>query len=267
MSPIASKPHSVIRGLKALAGARADLPATSTVELAGPVEYVKAGTGNRAVVLLGGVGAPVEAWALVLAQLAENGPVLAYNPRGVGASAPPRQAQTAMVVVDLLRELLAAVGLDPPHVLVAHGTGGLHANLFARRFPSEVAGIVLLESAHPDDTIDERRLRFVPKAFVSRRGGKGRHRHGEIFHLAETAAQIAQAGPFPDVPLTVVSGTKRPPRWTTSPEQVRRHAARQRELVTLSAVGTHAVAPASGYFPHITDPEIVLRAVRELAAG
>ena len=85
--------------------------------------------------------------------------------------------------------------------------------------------------------------------------------------MAETAAEIEQAGPFPEVPLTVVSGGKTPPRLTTRPEQVRRHGARQLELVGLSALGTHAVAPASGHFPQITDPDIVVRAVGEVLAA
>lgn len=267
MSASASRPRPVVDGLKALVGARAALPATSRALLTdGPVEYLKAGDGAPGVVLLGGVGVPIEGWALVAPPLARSATVLAYNARGIGASAPPRRPQTAGVVVDMLRELLAAAGLAPPVVLVAHGLGGLHANLFARRFSRDVAGVVLVESAHPHDTLDERRLRFVPRAFIPRGGGKGWRRHDALYRSADTAAEIARAGPFPDVPLTVISGGRTPPRWTTSPEQALRHAVRQAELVELSARGTHAVAPASGHFPQVTDPEVVVRAVRALVA-
>jgi pimeloyl-ACP methyl ester carboxylesterase len=259
----------VVDGLKELAGARAMLPATTTAALAdGPVEYVKAGDGGPAVVLLGGARMPIDAWALVLGQLARDGTVVAFNERGVGDSAAPRRPQTAAVVVGMLRELLSAAGVAAPYVLVGHGIGGLHANLFARRFPGDVAGVVLLESAHPDDKLEERRLRFLPKSLVRLSAGKhATRRHSAIYHLAETAAEIERAGPFPDVPLTVVSGSKQPPRWTTSPEQVRTHGARQRALVGLSALGTHAVAPASGHFPQVTDAEIVVNAVRGLVAA
>ncbi|MEA2144072.1 MAG: hypothetical protein QOI64_2502 [Solirubrobacteraceae bacterium] len=267
-TPSHTRARPVLHGLKALAAAQASVPATATALLAdGPVEYVMAGDGTPAVVLLGGFGLPIEGWALVLAQLAEISTVLAYNRRGFGASAEPQQPQTATVVVDVLHELLDAVALAPPYVVVGHGLGGLHANLFARRFPDETAGVVLLEPAHPSDEFDERRLRFLPRSYRPRGSRKGARRHYEQHFLAETAREIEHAGPFPDVPLTVVSGSRTPPRWTTSPQQIRTHATRQRQLVGLSARGTHVVAPASGQFPQVTDPAIVVSAVREIVAG
>jgi pimeloyl-ACP methyl ester carboxylesterase len=258
----------VLHGLKMLASAQATLPATATALLAdGAVEYVRAGDGEPAIVLIGGFGLPIEGWALVLPQLAQISSVLAYSRLGLGGSAEPQRPQTATVVVDLLRELLGAAGVAPPYILVGHGLGGLHANLLARRFPREVAGVVLLEPAHPDDDFDERRLRFLPPSYRPRASRKGARRHYELHFLAETAREIEQAGAFPDIPLTVVSGSRPARRWTTSPQQVRTHAARQKQLVTLSARGTHTVAPSSGQFPQVTDPEIVVRAVREIVAA
>jgi pimeloyl-ACP methyl ester carboxylesterase len=165
----------------------------------------------------------------------------------------------------MLRELLAAAGLAPPHVLVGHAFGGLYANLYARRFPHEVAGLVLLEPTHPDEDFHERRLRFLPRLewTGSRRGSR---RHGEQHFLEQTKLEIEQAGPFPEVPLTVVSGSRTPPRLTTSRDQVRTHAVRQKQLVTLSPLGRHVLAPETGHVPQVTDPEIVVRAVREIAA-
>jgi pimeloyl-ACP methyl ester carboxylesterase len=267
-TPSQTRTWPVLSGLRALAGAQSSLPATRTALLAdGPVEYVRAGDGKPAVVLVGGFGMPIEGWALVLGQLARVSTVLAYNRLGVGASAQPQQPQTGTVVVDLLRDLLDAAAIAPPYVLVGHALGGLHATLFARRFPQKTAGIVLLEAVHPDDEFDERRLRFLPQSYRPRGSRKGVRRHDELHFLAETASEIEQAGPFPDVPLTVVSASRTPPRWTTSPQQVSTHAARQRQLVALSAHGTHVFAPATGQFPQVTDPEIVVGAVREIVAG
>jgi pimeloyl-ACP methyl ester carboxylesterase len=258
----------VLHGLKALAAVQSSVAATTTVSLAGgPVEYVSAGDGAPAVVLMGGFGLPIEGWALVLPQLAEISTVLAYNGRGFGASAEPRQPQTGVVVVDMLRDLLDAAAVAPPYVLVGHALGGLHANLFARRFPHETAAIVLLEAVHPSDDLDERRLRLLPRSYRPRGSRKGTRRFHELHFLAETAREIEQAGPFPDMPLTVVSGSRTPPRWTTSPQQIKTHATRQRQLVGLSARGTHVLASASGHFPQVTDPGIVISAVREIVAG
>jgi len=256
-----------LNGLKALTKARSSLPPKHTTLLAGgPMEYVKAGNGSPAVVLIGGFGIPIEGWALVLPQLTQVSTLFAYNRRWISASAEPQQPQTGTVVVDELRALLDAAAVAPPYVIVGHALGGLYANLFARRFGHEVAGIVLLEAVHPDDDIDEGRLRFMPRSHRPGRSRRGARRHHELHFLAETAREIEQAGPLPDVPLTIVSGGRPPPRWTTSPQQVRTHAARQRELVALSQRATHVVAAATGHFPQVTDPEIVVGAVREVVA-
>jgi pimeloyl-ACP methyl ester carboxylesterase len=52
--------------------------------------------------------------------------------------------------VSELRALLEAAGVRPPYVLVGHSLGGLFARRFAQLFPSEVAGLVLLDPAHED---------------------------------------------------------------------------------------------------------------------
>ncbi|MEY8732164.1 alpha/beta fold hydrolase [Peribacillus frigoritolerans] len=41
---------------------------------------------------------------------------------------------------------MTSVGFEPPFLLVGHSLGGLYANLYARLYPNEVAGLVFLES-------------------------------------------------------------------------------------------------------------------------
>lgn len=184
----------------------------------------------------------------------------------MGASDKPRRPQTGTVVVDLLRELLTAAGLGAPYVLVGQGLGGVYANLYARLHPSEVAAVVLVEPTHPDDDFDERLLRFLPRSSIWMGSRRGWRRHAEQHSLAETRREIEQAGPFPDVPLTVVSGNRTAPRLTTSPRQIRTRSVRRKELATLSPDNRHLLAPRSGQFPQGTDPQIVVRAVREIIA-
>jgi len=56
--------------------------------------------------------------------------------------------------VELLRKLLLKRGLEPPYVLVGHSFGGLYMQYFARRYPDEVLGLVLVDSTHPNDFMD-----------------------------------------------------------------------------------------------------------------
>jgi pimeloyl-ACP methyl ester carboxylesterase len=52
---------------------------------------------------------------------------------------------TAGSVTDDLHALLHSAGIVGPIVLVAHSLGGLYATLYTDRFPSEVAGLVLID--------------------------------------------------------------------------------------------------------------------------
>ena len=236
------------RGFRALADAQRALPGPRFVALAGgDVQYIAAGEGSPTVVFITSFGVPYPTWALMWRDLAAATTVFAYNRLGVGASARPQQPQTGMAVVETMRQSLASAGLEPPYVLVAHGVGGLFAQLHARRFPQEAAGVVLVESAHPDDVV-ERRLRFLPRGLVTalttravRRDVRGL---SELRFHQQTVAEIGAAGRFPDIPLVVVTGGRAPSKLTSSSAQVTRHERRQRDLVARAIPG-HATRGAA----------------------
>lgn len=94
-------------------------------------------------------------WALVQPSLAEFTRVVSYDRAGLGWSDPSPRPRTVDVMVDELHALLGAAGIDPPYVLVAQSYGGLISRLYAYRHPDEVAGMVMVDSAH-----EEQFLRF-----------------------------------------------------------------------------------------------------------
>jgi len=53
------------------------------------------------------------------------------------------------VTADLHR-LLARAGLSPPYVIAGQSIGGIFARAYQRRYPREVAGLVLVDSTHED---------------------------------------------------------------------------------------------------------------------
>ena len=73
-----------------------------------------------------------------------------YDRLGLGWSDAANLPRSGTQVTDDLRELLRAAAVPGPHVLVGHSLGGLHARLHAKRFPEEVAGLVLLDPTHED---------------------------------------------------------------------------------------------------------------------
>ena len=178
---------------------------------AGTLEYVLSGEGAPTLVLLNGAGVTLEGWGRLYPDIGEIARVFAWNRFGVGRSSAPLLPQTGTVVIDSLRELLAALELAPPYLLVGHSLGGLHAQLFARRFPGEVAGLVLIEPTHPRDREllkgHEGRLAQVLSRVLSVPQKLLRaNLHSEMDWIDAAAREVEAAGPFPHVPLAVVSG-------------------------------------------------------------
>lgn len=94
------------------------------------------------------------AWTPVHDRLAQSTRTCAYSRAGVFWSDPPSAARGApteasMIVRDV-RTLMRRAGEPGPYVLVAHSMGALYALTYLATFPTEVAGLVLLDPTHPD---------------------------------------------------------------------------------------------------------------------
>ncbi len=206
------------------------------------------------------------------AGLRDVGTVFAYDRLGIGGSDEPDVPQTGDAIVETLRGLLAIAGLRPPYVLVGHSLGGLYVNLYARLHTDEIAGVVFLEAATPRDAEELRRFetglqRAVRKAFACYDAVAGRQEHVETEYVDETARRVEAVTPFPDVPLVVVAGGRRPPSWLMPAAAYRARAANQKALRTLSPRGRYVIAARSGHLPQLTQPDIVVQAIREVAAA
>lgn len=91
----------------------------------------------------------IDKWGRVLEGASRDATVFAYNRPGYGnseAASTPRDGRT---VVEELRQVLRHKGLKPPYVLVGHSLGGLYMQLFARAYPEEVKGLVLVDAVYP----------------------------------------------------------------------------------------------------------------------
>jgi pimeloyl-ACP methyl ester carboxylesterase len=246
------------------------LPARQKLQTrSGALEYVLSGTGQPTIVLLNGAGVTLEGWRALYPAIEQVGTVFAWNRFGVKGSDAPRLAQTGAVVVASLRELLAYAGLVPPYVLVGHSLGGLYANLFARLHPTETAAVLFVEATHPRDQEVLRQhetqlTRALGKIFALPQWLFRANVHAEIEWVGETVQEIASAGAFPPVPVTVITGGANPPKWLMPPAAAQARRAHQQELVRLSPLGDQVVAARSGHFPQLTEPALVLDTLRGL---
>ncbi len=111
------------------------------------------GEGSPAIVLDAALGGSSLSWSLVQPELAKLSRVCSYDRAGFGWSDAGPMPRTAGRIADELRTLLDRAGVSPPFLLVGHSFGGLVALIFARRFRSETAGMVLVDPAHAEDWV------------------------------------------------------------------------------------------------------------------
>jgi pimeloyl-ACP methyl ester carboxylesterase len=108
------------------------------------------GTGSPTVLLTNGFGERSPSWAWIGPAVARETRVCAYDRAGQGWSSSANGPQDGVQLATDLHTLLQVAHVPGPYVLAGHSVGGTYDMVFAARYPSEVAGMVLLDSSTPD---------------------------------------------------------------------------------------------------------------------
>jgi pimeloyl-ACP methyl ester carboxylesterase len=187
-------------------------------------------------------------------------------------------------MVDDLRALLVNANIPGPYVLVAHSGAGFNARLYAHQYPHDVVGMVLVDSAHPDQYT--RLLAFLPPESPLESGAvkKLRQDWGDIdqrdmpesWDFNTSAAQVRATSSLGDLPLVVLTqdvydleprlsewkilyGADFPPELAESLDQ--EWLQMQKELAALSTNSTHIIATGSGHMIPLQRPDAVIDAI------
>jgi len=150
------------------------------------------GTGSPSIILDAALGGSSLSWSLVQPALAKLSGVCSYDRAGFGWSDAGPMPRTAGRIADELRTLLDRAHVPPPFLPVGHSFGGLVALIFARRFRSEISGLVLVDPAHAEDWVTP-----APKEQVQIDRGVRLCRYGAItarLGLARAVAALVGLG-------------------------------------------------------------------------
>ncbi len=257
------------------------------------------GTGSPTVVLEAGFGATSLDWSLVQPTLGATTRVCAYDRAGYGWSDLGPTPRTSEQLTGELHALLATAGIPGPYVLVAHSAGAMHAQVYADRYPADVAALVLL-----DPTPVELMARLTPEARQAQLPPAALFRLLQVLAPVGLPRLLALGTPYPwerlspELTRQLKAIGFRSPAFTAVYEESRAfeasimHAAArplptdlpllvlvrgrvmgpaeqdaagkaaQAELVGRSTNGALVVADDSGHFIHLERPDLVIGAVR-----
>jgi pimeloyl-ACP methyl ester carboxylesterase len=265
-----------------------------------------AGQGPVTVVFDSGLGGYGNDWGDVQPKLTEFVRACSFDRAGFGWSDPGPLPRDSRSETADLHSLLTKAGERGPFVLVGHSLGGLNAQLYTLEFPDEVAGLVLVDSAHPEQwerlppspydqgvvaqvTLMRRLVPFgisrllgacqddndLPLSFCGRRLDTVR---AEFVSVIASAHEVRDAfgaslhsakgtaPPFGAKPLIVLS---RDPSWgRQDPESLKlAWQVLQAELATLSSNCRRTIATGSGHYIHLSQPKLVIDAIRDVVSS
>ncbi|MEV4097129.1 alpha/beta fold hydrolase [Streptosporangium saharense] len=252
------------------------------------------GSGSPTVVLEAGLAESSASWEVIQRRLSTRSRVCSYDRAGYAWSQEGPSPRTAERLAGELHALLTASGEAGPYVMVAHSFGGNVVRVFADRWRSLTAGLVLI------DVTDETALTALRisqpllavqlgvNQFVARVG---------LLRLRGDALVPPEATPFARANATVVYGsgsmaaaraeawvsvdsaaqvaaTVRPHAWGDLPVTVIRPAgqpeedsAHARSLAALSSRGRLVTATTTEHYVQNAQPDLVLDEITRVAAG
>jgi pimeloyl-ACP methyl ester carboxylesterase len=153
-------PVLVVLGLIALGGAAGTVAAAIASDPAATSGHVYrvnghrlylncVGSGSPTVVLFNGLGEWTPNWAWVQGSVSATSRVCAFDRAGEGWSGGQAIRQDGHQLASDLHELLHVAHVSAPYVLAGHSVGGTYALVYAEDYPTQVAGVALIDSATP----------------------------------------------------------------------------------------------------------------------
>jgi pimeloyl-ACP methyl ester carboxylesterase len=237
------------------------------------------GKGVPAIVIDAGITDGLDKLTPLQARLAQVTQVVTYNRAGYGRSEPGPLPRHAGREAEELKALLDKASVRGPYVLVGHSLGALNMQVFASKYPDDVAGLVLLDPPPLSFILgkDYQDLRGMAEKMTSEweaiadsaaksTDAKEKTKsdffrmiaseHREMF--GETARLVAAISTFGDIPLLVLAAGKPNPAFGEVAAEYQKYwVGQSRALADKFVNGKFILAEGSSHYLYLDVPELV----------
>jgi pimeloyl-ACP methyl ester carboxylesterase len=223
------------------------------------------GSGPRTVVFEAGFGDTLDIWQTIQPRVAANcARTFSYNRAGYVDSDPADDARDAAHIVGELRGELGQRNVNPPYVLVGHSLGGLYMQYFARNYPAEVAGLVLIDSTHWQQGLKVDHTANTPyqsrtsitlyMPLIMRR---------ELDDSVDAGLEVNRSPAAAAIPTIVLSSTRLGANETA--DQRAQAVTLQNAIAADFPGAQHVYVENSGHYIQRDKPDVVIDAIRQVA--
>ena len=178
-----------------------------------------------------------------------------------GRSDPAPMPRTGADVVRDLHELLATAEVPGPYILVGHSIGGLLSLLYARTYPDQVAGLVLVDATLPTLKQAQTPQRWEESLTVLTTPGTEIWDYAEETLDVDTAIEQLEAlAALSKKPVMMLRAAKHDPDDADWPAWRTAHTEFARSIPGARLT----IVPETDHFIHLERPDVVIDTIRSL---
>jgi pimeloyl-ACP methyl ester carboxylesterase len=166
------------------------------------------GSGSPTFVLEPGENTPGSAMSQVQKPLARQSMACVYDRANVGSSGTAPTPRTAAQIVTDLHQLLEKADVPGPYVLAGNSAGGTLVQLYARRYPDQIKGVVSMNAVPPADPWLKRVLPIFNSDEDQAEKAYYRGDNDENIHYLDSSKELKEAPQPPRVPFEMLISTK-----------------------------------------------------------